>query len=370
MNEVKTKSSLFRIAKRGAMKWYAALGIRLIGLLIAMVICGFIIFGISGGDLNPIRVYEAMFQGAFGTNGRMWVTIRDTMMFLCIGLGLAPAFKMKFWNIGAEGQILIGGVASAACMKYLQGIIPGNWVLPVMFIASALAGAIWGIIPGFFRAQYRANETLFTLMMNYIAIQLTSYCVALWENPYGSNTVGIINQQTKYGWFPKIFGEKYVLNVIIVTVLTIFMYVYLKYTKHGFEISVVGDSENTARYCAISVKRVIIRTMALSGAICGIAGFLSVGGAGHTISTSTAGGRGFTTIIVTWMAKMNSFIMVAISALLTFLEKGAMEIASRYQVNDYVSNMVIGIILFFLLGSEFFVNFKILRRGHSAKEGA
>ncbi len=366
MMDAGKKEPLFRISKRGVMPWWASLGIRLIGLLLALVLCALIIFAIT--KLNPLKVYGTMYEGALGTNRRTWVTLRDAMMMLCIGLGLAPAFKMRFWNIGAEGQVLLGGIAAAACMLYLPDSMP-NWLaLIIMCAASALAGAIWGFFPGFCKAKINTNETLFTLMMNYIAIRLTAFFVAKWENPYGSNTVGIINSKTKFGWFPKIFDQQYMLNVLLVGALTIFIYIYLKYTKHGFEIAVVGDSENTARYCAIDVQKVVIRTMMLSGALCGIAGFLAVAGAGHTISIDTAGGRGFTTIIVAWMSKFNSFIMAVVSAFLVFLEKGAMEIASQYQLSDYISNMVKGIILIFLLGSEFFVNFKVKFRGSQKTE--
>ena len=145
--------------------------------------------------------------------------------------------------------------------------------------------------------------------------------------------------------------------------LTVGMFLYLKYSKQGYEISVVGDSENTARYAGINVKKVTIRTMAISGAICGLAGFIAVAGSSHTISTSTAGGRGFTAIIVAWLAQFNTFVMILISFLLVFLQKGAIQIASRYNLNDYASNIITGIILFFILGSEFFINYRIILRG-------
>ena len=206
-------------------------------------------------------------------------------------------------------------------------------------------------------------------MMNYVAIQLTSFCVALWENPFGSNTVGVINQQTKGGWFPPVFGLTYGLNVIIVLALTVGMFLYLKYSKQGYEITVVGDSVNTARYAGINVKKVTIRTMAISGAICGLAGFIAVSGAGHTISTSTAGGRGFTAIIVAWLAQFNTFVMVLISLLLVFLQKGAIQIASQFNLNDYASSVITGIILFFILGSEFFINYRVVfHRGKEASK--
>ena len=266
---------------------------------------------------------------------------------------------MRFWNTGAEGQVLISAFAAVACMFYFGGKIPDGVLIPIMLLASIVAGALWAVIPAIFKAKWNTNETLFTLMMNYIALQITSFCVSKWENPYGSNTVGIINPTTNAGWFPSIFGQQYMLNVIIVVLIAVAMYLYLKYSKQGFEIAVVGESMNTARYAAINVKRVIIRTVMISGAICGIAGFIAVAGAGHTISTSTAGGRGFTAIIVAWLSKFNSFIMLGVSSLLVFLQRGASEIASQFDLNDFVSEMIKGMILFFILGSEFFINFKV-----------
>ncbi len=360
------REPLIRISKRGMMPLWQSLGVRLIGLVLALLVCGIVIYAIV--KLNPLKVYAAMFEGAFGTNKRLWVTIRDTVMLACIAIGLAPAFRMKFWNIGAEGQILVGGIAAAACMIYIKTALPNVVLLVVMLIASIAAGAIWGFVPGVFKAKWNTNETLFTLMMNYVAIQLTAFFVSKWENPFGSNSVGVINSSTQAGWFPPIFGQAYTLNVIIVLLVALGMFAYLKYSKHGYEIAVVGESENTARYAAIDVKKVIMRTMAVSGAICGIAGFIAVSGAGHTISTSTAGGRGFTAIIVAWLSKFNSFVMLGFSLLLVFLEKGAIEIASRYNLSNHVSNMLTGIILFFILGSEFFINYKVNFRSAGHKE--
>lgn len=360
------KEPLLRIAKRDGIARPKAYAIRLGAILLSLVVSGLFIFAVT--KLNPIAVYQGIFDGAFGTPRRSWVTIRDAMMLLCVGVGLAPAFKMRFWNIGAEGQILIGGIVTAGLMRSFGGKLPSLALLLVMAAASLLAGCVWGVIPAAFKAKWGTNETLFTLMMNYVAIQLTSYCVALWENPVGSNSVGIINQQTRYGWFPAVLGKEYGLNVILVLLLTVGMYVYLKYSKQGYEIAVVGDSENTARYAGISVKRVTIRTMAISGAICGLAGFITVSGASHTISTVTAGGRGFTAIIVAWLAQFNTFVMILISLFLVFLQKGAIQIATQFNFNDYASNIITGIILFFILGSEFFINYRLILR--SGKEDA
>lgn len=367
MSQVKQhKEPLLRITKRDTISHPKAWAIRIVAVLLSLVVSGLFIFAVT--KLNPVQVYEAIFDGAFGTSRRSWVTVRDSMMLLCIGVGLAPAFKMKFWNIGAEGQILIGGVITAGIMRAYGSALPTPALLLVMAVVSLLCGCLWGVIPAVFKAVWNTNETLFTLMMNYVAIQITSYCVAMWENPVGSNTVGVINQMTGYGWFPAVLGQSYGLNVILVLALTVGMYIYLKHSKQGYEIAVVGDSENTARYAGINVRKVTIRTMAISGAICGLAGFIEVAGVSHTISTATAGGRGFTAIIVAWLAKFNTFVMILISFLLVFLQKGAVQIASQFNLNDYASNIITGIILFFILGSEFFINYRVIVRG--GKEGS
>ena len=308
--------------------------------------------------MNPFEVYGGIINGALGTKRRVWVTIRDMLVLLLVAVGLVPAFKMRFWNIGAEGQILMGGLASAALMIYCSNL-PSFVLIPLIMICSCAAGIIWGIIPAFFKAKYNTNETLFTLMMNYIAMQLITFCIVFWENPPGSNSVGIINPKTSAGWFPAVFGQRYGLNLIIVLVITSFVFFYLHYTKHGYELSVVGESWDTARYAGINVKKVIIRTMALSGGICGIAGSLVVSGASHTISTSLAGGRGFTAIIVAWMSNFNVWAMIVISFFLCFMENGAIQIASQFSLNENVSDIIVGIIIFFLIGSNFFINYKI-----------
>ena len=349
---------LIRISKRDGMGRLKSWLIRLAAVLISLIINAIIIYMIAG--LNPLLVYKEMFEGVFGTNRRMWAWIRDMMLLLCIAVVLAPAFKMRFWNIGAEGQILVGGIGAAAIMIYLGSAGLPNWLLLIiMAVVSLVAGAVWGMIPAVFKAQWNTNETLFTLMMNYIAIQLTSFFIPIWEHPAGSNTVGTINSVSKAGWFPSMFGQMYGLNVLIVLLLTVLMYVYLKYSKHGYEIGVVGESENTARYAAINVKTVVVRSMTLSGAICGLAGFLAVAGADHTISTDTSGGRGFIAIIVAWLAKFNTLVMILIAALIVFLDKGAIAIASKFQLSNDVSNILTGVILFFILGSEFFINYKL-----------
>lgn len=352
-----SKEPVAHISKRDEMPFLKAVAVRLIAVLLSLVVCAVVIYGLT--KLDPVEVYKAIFSGAVGTTRRSWVTIRDSLILLCVAIGLTPAFKMRFWNIGAEGQILVGGCATAAVMIVAGDSMPGWLLFLVMILASMVAGMVWGLIPAIFKAYWNTNETLFTLMLNYVAMQIVTFCIVFWENPSGSNTVGIINSKTKIGWLPPLFGQAYGWNVVIVLLLTVGMFVYLKYSKQGYEIAVVGESENTARYVGISVKKVIMRTMAISGVICGLAGFILVSGSSHTISTSTAGGRGFTAIIVAWLSKFNTFTMILVSFFLVFMQKGALQIASQFNLNENASDVITGIILFFILGSEFFINYKL-----------
>lgn len=343
----------------------AAWSIRVASIVFALIVGGLLLLALG---YSPLKAYGTIIDGSLGSKTFVRQTIKIAIPLLGCALAIAPCFKMHFWNIGAEGQITAGAIGATFFALKFGKTMPQLPLLLIMAAAAILCGGLWALIPAFFKAKWNTNETLFTLMMNYVAIQLTSYFVALWENPVGSNTVGVINQRTKDGWFPELFGQEYGLNVVLVLLLTVGMFLYLKYSKQGYEISVVGDSENTARYAGINVKKVTIRTMAISGAICGLAGFIAVAGASHTISTSTAGGRGFTAIIVAWLAQFNTFVMILISFLLVFLQKGAIQIASQFNLNDYASNIITGIILFFILGSEFFINYRIILRG--GKEGA
>ena len=361
----KTKQPLFHIVKRGDMPWYFGWCVRGIAIVLALVFCGLITMLVTSE--NPIQVFATIIDGSFGTNRKLMVLLQNTAMLLCVSLALTPAFKMRFWNIGGEGQALVGALAAATCMILMKDQ-PNAVVLPCMVVTSILAGALWGAIPAFFKAKFGTNETLFTLMMNYIAIQLVAYFSVVWENPRGSGKIGVINPGTKIGWFPEILGNKYALNIIIVVVVTIAMFIYLKYSKQGYEISVVGESERTARYIGIKVEKVIIRTMLISGALCGLAGLLLVGGTNHTLNADIVDGRGFTAVMVSWLGKFNPIWMAFASFLLVFLQRGASEIATDFSLNASFGDILTGIILFFIIGSEFFIRYKLCLTKTSKKE--
>ena len=247
-------------------------------------------------------------------------------------------------------------------MIRLGGKVPEPVLIVIEIVAAIAAGAIWAAIPAFFKSRWNTNETLFTLMMNYVATQLVAYFIIIWESPRGSGKIGIINQQTQAGWLPQIGEYKYLLTVVVAAALTVFLHIYMTKSKHGYELAVVGESERTARYIGIKVGRVFIRTMLLSGAICGIAGLLMVGSTDHTMTTTLAGGRGFTAVMVAWMAKFNPIGMIFTSFLLAFLGKGAGEVATQFGLNQSFSDILSSIIIFFLIGCEFFIQYRIVFR--------
>lgn len=369
-NKTTAHEPLFHIVRRTDLPFWKSWLIRILAVAASLIVCAIVIVLFTGD--NPFQIYKTMIDGAVGTTRRVWGLIQNVAMLLCVSLAVTPAFKMRFWNIGAEGQVLMGGLAAASCMILFSDVLSGPLMLIAVIVSSVVAGAIWGVIPAIFKAFWNTNETLFTLMMNYIAIRIVSYCAYIWSVPKGSGKIGVINPNTHLGWLPTfdkaIDRYGYLINIIIVAVLTVVVYFYLKYSKQGYEISVVGESENTAKYAGINVKKVIIRTMLVSGAICGLAGLLLVSGTDHTITPDTAGGRGFTAIMVSWLAKFNPLFMVLTSLLIVFMQKGAVEISTVFGLNDSFSDIITGIIIFFIIGSEFFINYAIKTRSHKEVE--
>ena len=341
-----------RITKRDNLSRKKEILITLLAIVLSIVFAGIIllIFG-----LNPFEIFKEIIMGSVGTGLRVKQTIVKAVPLIITSMGIIVAFKMKFWNCGAEGQVLIGGLATVAVMMFLGDKLPLPILLIIMIAASIIASIIWAVLPAIFKAYWNTNETLFTLMMNYVAIQFVSYFL----KSFVKTGSGVLFPMPEFG-LPVLFGKQYLLNIIIVAVMTVLVYIYLKYTKQGYEISVVGESENTANYIGINVKKVIIRTLVVSGALCGIAGLLLVGGTNHTINVETAGGRGFTAIMVSWLAKFNPIFMVFTSFLIVFLQKGASQVSTDFRLPQAISDIVTGIILFFIIGCEFFLNYKIV----------
>lgn len=354
------KEPLVRLAKRTDIARGKAWAIRAAAIVLALATGGLIVAALGH---NPFAVYGSMLEGALATKSGFRETIKKTIPLLGAAVAIAPAFKMKFWNIGAEGQILAGGIAASYFALFWADALPGPVLLTVMGIAAIVAGGLWGLLPAVFKAKWGTNETLFTLMLNYIVLGVVKYLQA---GPWGpainpASAFPKIPMFADAARLPKLAGIH--IGWIFILIATVAMFCYLKYSKQGYEIAVVGESVRTAQYAGMSVPKIIMRTMFLSGAVSGLVGFVQVAGASATLTENTAGGIGFTAITVAWLAKLNPFVMIVIAAFLAILEKGSDTIQTIYKIPASAADMLTGIILFFMLGCEFFINYRLILRG-------
>lgn len=355
------KEPLVRLVKRDAL---SAPKIVLIyaGAIVASLVFSAVICSLFSSR-NPLEFFKSLYEGALGSSRRIWLLLQDAALLLGVAVALVPAFKMKFWNLGGNGQILVGCLAAISCMFYLGGKLPDPLLYVIMTVASIAAGAVWGVLPAIFKAHFDTNESLFTLMLNYIATGFVSMFITIWVK----SGTGVL-EPLDFGNFPAIFGNKYLLTVIVFFALAVFMYIYLKYTKHGYEISVVGDSPNTAKYIGIDVKRVIIRTMLMSGALAGVVGLFLAGGIHHTISTASANNMGFTAIMATWLAAFNPLIMIGTCFFIIFISKGMVQVRGDFGfTNDSIANIVIGLVYFCVIACSFFITYRVVFRKASSK---
>lgn len=370
MNEnKKTHAPLFSVIKRDDLPLYKSIIIRIltftITFLLAMIIC-YMAVSKKSND-NYFQMMGTLIKGA--TN-RPWNLAKDVCLLLAFAIAIVPAFKMKYWNMGANGQVLMGSLVSIVLMFYLNDFavkssLNNALLIILMLVSSILVSVIWAVIPAIFKVYFNTNETLFTLMMNYVAGGLVSYINYVLAKGK-KESPGIINLSTKAGWLPTVI-DKYFLPIVIITIITVIIHFYMKKTKHGYEISVVGDSINTAKYVGMNTKKIIIRTLCLSGVICGIIGFIYASAINHSIDKNTCGSLGFTGVLVAWLANFSPILIAGISFILAFLTLGTSKISSVYNLgNNDISNVVIGLLFFSILICEFFIRFKLKLNEQSA----
>lgn len=352
--EHKKREPLFHVVKNNKFKWYRSLLTKLLFILIGFVIACIVL--IISVNANPVTILVKMFEGCFSTSRRLFITLRDTALILIVSLALIPAFKMRFWNLGGNGQISVSALVGIMCMLYLGNFGLPEWaVIIIMVFACMLAGAIWAVIPAIFKAYFGTNESLFTLMMNYVAAGLISLFLSIAVKE-GSGTL----KEVTVNNLPIIYNQ-YMLTIIVAVIVFVLMFVYLRYSKHGYEIEVVGGSKNTAKYIGINVNKVIIRTLILSGAVCGLVGLLLAGSIDHTIKASINRDLGFTAIMAAWLGKFNPIAIVGTSFLISFVDNGISNVQSFYGItSDAVASIVISIIYFSLIASEFFTSYKVM----------
>jgi len=354
MNQSKmiTREPLVRIVKKAEITSRKIAVFRMVAVLLSLLAGALFIIVIGH---NPIEIYATILSGAFRSEMAVQATIKIMIPLLITSLGVTLAFKMKFWNIGAEGQIIMGAIFASYFALFFSGL---NHILLIliMMIAGFIGGGLWGLLPAFFKVKFNTNETLFTLMLNYIALHIVSFLRdGPWMDPK-SQGFPKIARFDKNAALDKLFGIQ--IGWIFALILVLLIFIYIKYSKQGYEISVVGESQDTARYAGMNVKKIILRTMFFSGAICGLGGMIQATGSDITLTTSVAGGVGFTAIIIAWLAQLNPFMILVVSFLFSILEKGSSVVQSAFGLSTDSSDVLQGIILFFILGCEFFVRYQ------------
>jgi general nucleoside transport system permease protein len=340
--------------------WYPAF-VSILALVIALVIGGVIII-LAGG--NPILSYKHIAEASFGNTGVLSDTIVKATPILFTALACSIAFRMKLWNIGAEGQFIMGAWgASAVVLAPLLAPATSPWIfIPMMMLAGILAGAFWGFIPGFLKARYRVNEIITTLMMNYIAISWVNYWVfAVW-------TEGGFQMSHKFpetAWLPRLLdfaanfpmlrGLTTHLGFFIGVIAAVILWLVVFRSRWGYEIRLIGDNPSAAQYAGINIARNSILVMMVSGALAGLGGMSEVAGVVHRLQTApVAAGYGFTGIIVAWLSKLNPLVIIIVSILF-----GALLLAGREIQPSGVPKMIQGIILVCLIASDFLLRYQI-----------
>jgi ABC-type uncharacterized transport system permease subunit len=373
MKATAKKEPLIRIAKKSDIPFGKKALITSLCLFAALAVSILFLWVVSMKD--PFIALKYIFEGTFEINTKgfstikLWAAVKEIVILLAVALALTPAYKMKFWNVGAQGQILMGALASAVTMIYLDGKAPSWAIILLGIVSSLLSGALWAWIPAFFKARFNTNETLFTLMMNYLSVLTVTLCYNVWKG--SASSMRNINSQDEAGYFPSLAGNNVLLPLLLVLVLAVTMYVYLHYTKHGYEINVVGDSISTARYTGINVRHVIRRTVALSGALAGIVGYFYVACFDHVISPTTSGSYGFTAIIVCWLSGFNPFIMIGYSALMIFLDKGARNLSNvsySPMLNEYSTQFVVFAVIVAIMLAKFHCEYTVIFRKKTSAE--
>lgn len=329
--------------------------VRVVAVLLALLTSSIFIVMIGH---SPLMVYKSMIEGSLGSMYRFKETLTQTIPLVITSLGIAVAFKMKFWNIGAEGQIMIG----AMCASFFALKLPDlnrPLLLIIMFLAAIIGGGLWALIPAYFKVKNNVNETVFTLMMNYIAIGWVTYLqYGPWKDKKAFGFPKIPNFSDN-ALLPRVFGLH--IGWIIAIILIVLVYVFINYTKIGYEITVIGESPNTARYAGINVTFVTLLTLFISGAIVGMTGMIQASAVSKTLSVELSGGVGFTAIITTWLSGLNPIIILFVSFLFAAMVEGGSFIQTAFQISQSAADILQAMILFFVLGSEFFINYEVKR---------
>ncbi|MBK5243515.1 MAG: ABC transporter permease [Eubacteriaceae bacterium] len=345
---------MIHVIKKDVPKTRDKILIRVAAVVAALLVSSIIVIF---ADANPINLYIGIIQGCFGNLHRFAATIQIMVPLLVLSLGVMVAFKMRFWNIGAEGQFLMGAIGASLVVRIFPNL-PLPMMILTMAVFSFLFGAMWLLIPAFFKAKYGTNETLFTLMMNYIALTIvTALQYDFWKDPGAKGMPKIANFPAN-ALLPSMSGFN--LSIVFAIILVILACFFINYSKIGFEITVLGESENTARYLGINVTKTIIIAALISGGLCGLVGMFQTAGISGALSVGITGGLGFTAIIVAWLSGLKVPFIVLNSFVFAVLLQGGSYIQTAFQIPGSVAEMIQAIILFFILESEFALHYRFV----------
>lgn len=354
-----------KITKRADLSRKKEIIIRVLAVFLSIACAGLVLLILG---LDPIKIFGSIIDGCVGTELRIKQTIVKAIPLTIASLGIIVAFKMNFWNIGAEGQITMGAFGATLVALNVPDTMPAGIVLLLMFVSAIICGAVWAFIPAIFKAKLGTNETIFTLMMNYVAIKFVTYLqYGPWIDPNGGGFPRIA-QFSKNCILPSVLGVNVGWIYAVICVAMVYFLIY--HTKKGYEITVVGQSYETARYAGMNISRIIIVAMLISGGLCGTVGMIQASAVEKTLVAGIANGYGFTAIITAWLSRLNPvaciFICVAFAALL----QGGAYIQIAMGISSAVASVVQGLILFFVLGSEFFIQYKVGLKSRDSKEVA
>ncbi len=371
----KHKEPLVHLIKRDVLPLWKTSLIYFTSVMIALILGGLLVMANSA---NPISYYSSIFIGCFKNSINLNGLIRQIIPLTITSLGIAFAFKMKFWNVGGEGQFIGGAIAATAVAHLFRASDTSSIVVLIcMFIAGAVGGGIVGLIPAVLKVKFGTNETLLTLMLNYIVLYFFTYLKKTYYfgqlNLQGTPNNRDFAQLAENARLPqiKIGGIAFDISLVFALVFVVVCYIYFRKTKQGYEISIVGDSINTAKYAGMNVPKIIIRTMFISAAVIGIAGMFQVSGiaTSYRLSTGITSEVGWTGVIVAWLAKLNPVGILVTSVLMCILSKGSSVAESAFSISPAVSSILQGIILFAVLAADFFINYKLVLNIKSKNEG-
>lgn len=321
---------------------------------IISLILGAIVLALS--NANPFQAYLAMVDGAFGNARRFQYTIVEALPLLMCGLGVGVAFRLKFWNIGGEGQYVWGAIGITWVMLFWT-FLPSWLLLPVGLLVGSLLGAIWAGVPGILKAQWSVDETLTTLMLNYVAIGLAEYLyINAWKAPFGNMGTVEFPRET---WIPSFWGKVHS-GIFIALALVVILWFVLYKTRWGFELNMIGKNRRAAEYLGVSIKRNMVLAMLLSGAICGLAGSMNTAAIAHRLTKGVDAGYGFTGIIIAWMAGLNPFASIIVAMVMAMLTTGADALQIAMRLPESVGDVLQGLVLIPLLAGSIFTEHKLL----------